>query len=223
METSDVTLLDSNLQKLEYSIGMGKRVTWKIMENVIFSVVVKAVVLVFALKGMTELWAAIASDVGAMLLVTLNSMLLLPKRQTRAGVESMKGDIEEATGNRTNRSLARKLSMGSDSLTDEAATTECPLNENTMTSCVKKCCEPDIAKTAALVPEDGKRCAVGCCGSKDSGSDEVSILKCTLKEDRMKACARGCCGSDITKEAASASPEEKMCKKGCCASQEKTT
>ena len=51
METSDVTLLDSNLEKIEYSIRMGKRVTAKIIQNVLFSITVKVVVLGFALAG----------------------------------------------------------------------------------------------------------------------------------------------------------------------------
>ena len=83
METADVTLLDSNLEKLDYCIRMGERVTRKIKENVLFSVSVKFVVLGFALAGMAHLWAAIASDVGAMILVTLNSMMLLPRRQKK--------------------------------------------------------------------------------------------------------------------------------------------
>jgi Cd2+/Zn2+-exporting ATPase len=81
METSDVTLLDSQLDKLVYSIRMGRRVNLKIRENVIFSLVVKAIVVGFALAGDVKLWAAIVSDVGAMLLVTLNGMMLLPPRK----------------------------------------------------------------------------------------------------------------------------------------------
>eukprot|EP00544_Gedaniella_sp_CCMP2646_P007956 CAMPEP_0202486348 /NCGR_PEP_ID=MMETSP1361-20130828/4939_1 /ASSEMBLY_ACC=CAM_ASM_000849 /TAXON_ID=210615 /ORGANISM="Staurosira complex sp., Strain CCMP2646" /LENGTH=1321 /DNA_ID=CAMNT_0049115457 /DNA_START=9 /DNA_END=3974 /DNA_ORIENTATION=+ len=81
METSDVTLLDSELEKLLYSLRMGRRVIRKIQENVIFSIVVKAIVVGFALAGDAHLWAAIASDVGAMLIVTINGMLLLPKRK----------------------------------------------------------------------------------------------------------------------------------------------
>ena len=84
METSDVTLLDSELDKLVYSLRMGRRVIRKIRENVIFSVVVKAIVVGFALAGNAQLWAAIASDVGAMLIVTLNGMMLLPKRKKDA-------------------------------------------------------------------------------------------------------------------------------------------
>jgi Cd2+/Zn2+-exporting ATPase len=81
METSDVTLLDSNLEKLIYSMRIGKRVIQKIRENVIFSFVVKAIVLGFTLSGSVHLWAAIASDVGAMLVVTLNGMTLLPYKK----------------------------------------------------------------------------------------------------------------------------------------------
>lgn len=81
METADVTLLDSNPEKIEFAIQLGQRVTRKIIENVIFSLVVKFIVLGFAFGGMAHLWAAIASDVGAMLVVTLNAMTILPKNQ----------------------------------------------------------------------------------------------------------------------------------------------
>lgn len=86
METADITLLDSNLNKLLSVIKLGKRVTRTIIENVVFSFVVKAVVMGFAFAGYSILWAAIASDVGAMLLVTLNGMKLLPsKKSLRSG------------------------------------------------------------------------------------------------------------------------------------------
>lgn len=86
METSDVTLLDSHLSKLIYSIEMGRRVIYKIKENVIFSLVAKAIVVGFALVGKVDLWAAIASDVGAMLIVTLNGMRLLPTRKDKTNL-----------------------------------------------------------------------------------------------------------------------------------------
>ena len=78
LETSDVTLLDSNLEKLVYSIEMGRRVNRKIVENVLFSLTLKVVVIVFALFGYMQLWGAIVADVGAMLAVTVNGMTLLP-------------------------------------------------------------------------------------------------------------------------------------------------
>lgn len=81
METAHVTLLDTSLYKLDFAQRMGRRVLRKIMENVIFSISVKAAVLVWALTGTPSLWAAIGSDVGSMLLVTLNSLRLLPKQR----------------------------------------------------------------------------------------------------------------------------------------------
>jgi len=73
---------------------MGRRVLRKIKENVIFSFVVKVIVLGFTIHGDVALWAAIVSDVGAMLLVTLNGMTLLPS--SKIDREKM-GDIENVT------------------------------------------------------------------------------------------------------------------------------
>jgi len=84
METADVTLMDSHLTKLSYSIKMGRSVIRKIRENVIFSIFVKVVVLVLTLMNKVGLWAAIATDVGSMIIVTLNGMSLLPKKRITA-------------------------------------------------------------------------------------------------------------------------------------------
>ena len=94
METADVTLLDSNLKKLLYSIQMGRRVLWRIKENVVLSLAVKFLVLGFTFAGKVKLWAAIVSDIGAMIVVTLNGMRLLPNRIIDR--EKM-GDIENVT------------------------------------------------------------------------------------------------------------------------------
>jgi Zn2+/Cd2+-exporting ATPase len=94
MESSDITLLDSNLEKIEFSIRLGRRVTAKIIENVVFSLLVKLVVLALALAGWTTLWAAIASDVGAMLIVTLNAMTLLPRNRSQPKLQITDIDVE---------------------------------------------------------------------------------------------------------------------------------
>jgi hypothetical protein len=97
METSDVTLLDSQLDKLVYSIRMGRRVIIKIRENVIFSFAVKAIVVGFTLSGHVSLWAAIAADVGAMLIVTLNGMMLLPSRKKDVQLVNKQSEGNEDT------------------------------------------------------------------------------------------------------------------------------
>lgn len=78
MEMSDVTLMDSNLSKLVYTIEMGSRVLCTIRENILLSLFCKLAVVVLTFAGYMTLLYAIASDVGVMLLVTLNGMKLLP-------------------------------------------------------------------------------------------------------------------------------------------------
>lgn len=106
METAHVTLLDASLHKLEFAQEMGRRVLGKIYENVVFSIVVKAAVLAWAIAGTPSLWAAIASDVGSMLIVTVNAMRLLPSRASikepltimqKSTMSASNGDLEEHT------------------------------------------------------------------------------------------------------------------------------
>lgn len=91
LETSDVTLMDSSLNKLLYVVKMGPRVIGIIIANIVFSFAIKALVMGFAFAGRASLWAAIGSDVGAMLLVTLNGMRLLPS----SNEVSMEKETEE--------------------------------------------------------------------------------------------------------------------------------
>jgi len=81
METSDITLMDFNLEKLVYCIKMGRCVGKTITENIVFSLVAKVATLGLILAGRGTLWFAIGSDVGAMLIVTLNGMKLLPSKK----------------------------------------------------------------------------------------------------------------------------------------------
>jgi len=99
METADVTLLDSNLTKLLKVVKLGRRVNRTIIENVVFSFAAKAIVMGFTFAGYSSLWAAIASDVGAMLIVTCNGMKLLPSKesvQSRSGFDSF--EVRGKTG-----------------------------------------------------------------------------------------------------------------------------
>ena len=59
------------------SSSAGRRVVRTIIENVAFSLIVKAIVLAFAVAGRASLWAAVGSDLGSMLVVTLNGTKLL--------------------------------------------------------------------------------------------------------------------------------------------------
>jgi Cd2+/Zn2+-exporting ATPase len=160
METADVTLLDSNLEKLEYCMQVGRRVIRKIWENIIFSITVKLIVLVFALAGKTHLWAAIATDVGAMILVTLNSMTLLPRSS------STKPDVS--------------LECLSDGSQEKGG---CTPTQEKGGCCDEGCCAPPQAKggccdegCCAPTQEKGGCCDEGCCAPPQE-EDEKAFHK----------------------------------------------
>jgi hypothetical protein len=200
METSDVTLLDSNLEKLEYCILMGKRVTRKIIENIIFSISVKFIVLGFTLAGKTHLWAAIASDVGAMILVTLNSMMLLPRSQKGPDVVALKGDVEE--GEKSRSGLARRTSS---STIADLETTSPPISICEKAYCEKKKSHPtnhDYGQSSTQKSD----CQKGCCSKNETSSCQM----CCCSENETSSCQKGGCSEK----------EANSCKKGCCPKKE---
>jgi len=90
LETADVTLMDDSLNKLLMSIKMGRRVITTIRENMIFSMVSKLAVFGYIIHRLIldtkpNLWFAIGTDVGTMLIVTMNGMKLLPSKSQQGG------------------------------------------------------------------------------------------------------------------------------------------
>ena len=77
METADVVLMDSNLKKIPAAVSLGRDTLSKIRQNIAIAIITKAVMIGLTVADMSTLWLAIVSDVGAMLLVTMNGMRLL--------------------------------------------------------------------------------------------------------------------------------------------------
>jgi len=78
LEMGDVTLIDSDLDKLLFSMKIGSKVISTVQENIVFSIACKIFVSILTFCGRMSLFGAIVSDVGVMLLVSLNGMKLLP-------------------------------------------------------------------------------------------------------------------------------------------------
>jgi len=111
MEKSDITLMDSSLSKLRYSIQMGSRVVTTIQENIAFSIFSKLLVVALTFMGKMTLFGAIASDVGTMLLVTLNGMKLLPGQQRTFDPTSLSlSNNQQQQDDKTTPSYRRKAS-----------------------------------------------------------------------------------------------------------------
>ncbi|OXS59975.1 heavy metal translocating P-type ATPase [Cohnella sp. CIP 111063] len=77
LETADIALMADDLRKLPYTIRLSQKALAIIKQNVAFSLGIKLLALVLIVPGWLTLWLAILADMGATLLVTLNSLRLL--------------------------------------------------------------------------------------------------------------------------------------------------
>ena len=77
LETADVALMSDDLSRLPWLIRHSRRTLAIIHQNIVASLVVKAVFILLTLAGHASLWAAIVSDTGISLLVVLNALRLL--------------------------------------------------------------------------------------------------------------------------------------------------
>lgn len=75
MEASDVVLVNSSPAALVYARSIARKVRRIVYENIVFALVVKAVIMVLSLTGVfTVMWPAVVADVGVCLLAVLNSV-----------------------------------------------------------------------------------------------------------------------------------------------------
>ena len=81
IETADIALMSDDISRLPWLVRHSRRTLAVIRQNIAFSLAVKAAFTVLTLAGFASLWAAIAADVGASLVVVANGLRLL--RPTR--------------------------------------------------------------------------------------------------------------------------------------------
>jgi Cd2+/Zn2+-exporting ATPase len=79
IETADMALMQDDLSKVAEAIVLGRRTVRIIQFNIVFALALKAVFLVLALLGHTNLWLAILADTGATLVVIANALRLLKR------------------------------------------------------------------------------------------------------------------------------------------------
>ncbi len=73
VEASDLVLISDNLCGLVHAVRIAKKTREIVMQNIIFSVAMKAIFMILGLLGVLPLWLAVFADVGVMLLAVLNS------------------------------------------------------------------------------------------------------------------------------------------------------
>ncbi len=77
IETADIALMTDDLGQLAKAIAHGRKTLGIIRFNIGFALAIKAVFIVLGIIGLSNLWLAVAADMGASLLVIANSMRLL--------------------------------------------------------------------------------------------------------------------------------------------------
>ena len=77
LETADVALMGDDLRKLPFTVKLSRKALNIIKANITFAISIKFIALLLVIPGWLTLWIAILSDMGATLLVALNSLRLM--------------------------------------------------------------------------------------------------------------------------------------------------
>ncbi len=81
LETSDITLMADELQRLPWLIAHARRALRVVQANIVLALGIKVAFLLLASLGWATLWSAIAADMGASLLVIVNGLRLCDGRE----------------------------------------------------------------------------------------------------------------------------------------------
>lgn len=74
IEASDIVLMKDDLHGLSIAKRIAKKTMIIVMQNIIFSIAVKVVILILSAFGIANMWIAVFGDVGVAILAILNAM-----------------------------------------------------------------------------------------------------------------------------------------------------
>lgn len=77
LETADIALMADDLRKLPFTVKLSRKALNIIKANITFAIAIKFIALLLVIPGWLTLWIAILSDMGATVLVALNSLRLI--------------------------------------------------------------------------------------------------------------------------------------------------
>lgn len=80
IEASDIVLMKDDLSNLADAIKISKITKKIVMFNIIFAIMFKIIMLVFAILGITTIWLAVFADVGVTIISVFNSLRIFIKR-----------------------------------------------------------------------------------------------------------------------------------------------
>ncbi len=74
IEASDVVIMTDDPEKISTSIKIARKTQKIVVQNIAFSLLIKAIVLVLTALGITNMWMAVFADVGVTIIAVLNAM-----------------------------------------------------------------------------------------------------------------------------------------------------
>lgn len=79
IESSDIVIMNDELNKIIEAINISKKTTKIIKQNLIFAIGIKVLVLILSALGLSSMWQAVFADTGLTLLTILNTTRILKK------------------------------------------------------------------------------------------------------------------------------------------------
>jgi Cd2+/Zn2+-exporting ATPase len=86
IEAADIVLMNDELRKIPEAIGISRKTHRIAMQNIIFALGIKGIILLAGALGGVSIWVAVFGDVGVALLAILNSMRALSHRPAQVKI-----------------------------------------------------------------------------------------------------------------------------------------
>ena len=80
IEAADVVFMTSSMEAIPQSVTIAKATAAIAMQNVVFALIVKGLVMIHGLMGFANMWLAVFADTGVAMLCVLNSIRILYKK-----------------------------------------------------------------------------------------------------------------------------------------------
>ncbi len=74
IEAADIVLMNDNIEKLPVAVKIARKTHSIVMQNIVFAIGVKVLVLMLSAFGFANMWAAVFADVGVSVIAILNAM-----------------------------------------------------------------------------------------------------------------------------------------------------
>ena len=80
IEAADVVIMDDDMLQIPKAMSIAKYTRKIVIQNVVFAIGVKLIILILSFGGYSSMWAAVFADVGVCVLTILNAMRIFLKK-----------------------------------------------------------------------------------------------------------------------------------------------